>query len=125
VYFRLLADAVVLAHFAFVAFVIGGGFLAWRFPRVLIAHVPALLWGIWIELSGRICPLTPLENQLRERAGESGYAGGFIEHYLIPVLYPPGLTHEIQWVLAAALVAANAAAYAGLLVRYRKRARRA
>jgi Protein of Unknown function (DUF2784) len=118
-YFKLLADAVVLAHFAFVAFVVGGGFLTWRAPRVFIAHIPALLWGIWIELSGRICPLTPLENHLRERAGESGYAGGFIEHYVIPVLYPPGLTHEIQWVLAAVLVALNAVAYGGLAWRTR------
>lgn len=110
-YWKLSADAVVLAHFAFVAFVIGGGFLTWRYPLAAFAHVPALLWGIWIELSGWICPLTPLENDLRERAGQVGYQGGFIEHYIIPVLYPPGLTHEVQWVLAGLLIATNAAAY--------------
>jgi hypothetical protein len=124
-YWKLLADSVVLVHLAFVAFVIGGGFVAWRYPLVTLAHVPALLWGIWIEWSGRVCPLTPLENHLRERAGESGYPGGFIEHYVIPVLYPPGLTHEVQWVLGALLVAINVAAYAGILVRRRKRRRRA
>jgi len=116
---NLLADAVVLAHFAFVAFVIGGGFIAWRWPRVAIAHVPALLWGSWIELSGWICPLTPLENHLRERAGESAYSGGFVEHYIIPLLYPPGLTRQAQWALCAALIAINAVAYGGLLLQSR------
>jgi hypothetical protein len=120
-YWKLLADAVVLVHFAFVAFVIGGGVLAWRFPIVVLAHLPALLWGLWIEWSGWICPLTPLENQLRERAGEAGYAGGFIEHYIIPMLYPPGLTREVQWVLGAGLLAINAVAYARLLVKSRTR----
>ncbi len=120
-YWKLLADAVVLLHFAFVVFVIGGGFLAWRWRGAIIAHLPALLWGIWIELSGWICPLTPLENQLRERAGESGYQGGFIEHYIMPVLYPPGLTHPVQWVLGAALVAINVVAYGGLFVRRKRR----
>ena len=114
--FRVLADAVVLVHFAFILFVILGGFLAWRYRPVVLAHVPALIWGIWIELSGRICPLTPLENRLRERAGESGYTGGFVEHYVVPVIYPPALTHEVQWVLAGLLIAANVVAYS-LLIR--------
>jgi len=113
---KLLADALVLVHLAFVAFVVGGGFLAWRYRLIPIAHLPALAWGIWIEWSGWICPLTPLENHLRERAGQSGYSGGFIEHYIIPVLYPPGLTHEVQWVLAGLLAATNLAAY-GVLIR--------
>lgn len=117
--FRLLADAIVLAHFAFVAFVVAGGFLAWRYPRALLAHVPALLWGIWIEASGWVCPLTPLENHLRRLAGEAGYSGGFVEHYVIPVLYPLGLTRDIQWLLAAVLIALNAVAYGGLIVRRR------
>jgi hypothetical protein len=118
---KLLADAVVLAHLAFVVFVVSGGFLAWRYPRALSAHVPALLWGIWIEMSGMICPLTPLENHLRRLAGEAGYSGGFVEHYIIPVLYPLGLTRHIQWVLAAVLIALNALAYGGLVVRAPKR----
>jgi hypothetical protein len=116
-FWKLLADAIVLAHLAFVAFVIGGGFLAWRYRRVVFAHLPVLAWGIWIEWSGWICPLTPLENQLRERAGESGYQGGFIEHYIIPMLYPPGLTHEMQWVLGGALLAINAVAYGKLVMK--------
>jgi hypothetical protein len=120
-YFKALADAVLLAHLAFVLFVVAGGFLAWRYPRILLAHMPALVWGLWIEWSGAICPLTPLENHLRERAGQSGYPGGFIEHYIIPVIYPPGLTHEVQWVLGGALVAVNAVAYGWLVMRYRKR----
>ncbi len=117
---KLLADAVVLAHFAFVAFVVAGGFLTWRYPRALIAHLPALLWGIWIEASGMICPLTPFENHLRALAGEAGYPGGFVEHYVIPVLYPLGLTRHIQWLLAAVLIGLNIAAYGGLLLQSRK-----
>lgn len=117
---KLLADAVVLAHLGFVVFVVAGAFLAWRYPRVLFAHVPALLWGLWIEVSGMICPLTPLENHLRMLAGEAGYSGGFIEHYVIPVLYPLGLTRHIQWILAAVLIALNVVAYGGLLARARK-----
>ncbi len=119
----LLADAVVLAHLAFVVFVVAGAFLAWHYPRALFAHVPALLWGLWIEMSGTICPLTPLENHLRTLAGEAGYSGGFIEHYVIPVLYPLGLTRHVQWVLAAVLIALNVVAYGGLLARARKSAR--
>ena len=120
--FRVLADAVVLVHLAFVLFVIAGSFLAWRYRPVLLAHGPALIWGIWIELSGRICPLTPLENRLRERAGESGYTGGFVEHYVVPLIYPPALTHEVQWVLAGLLIAANVVAYGLLIRRAMKRA---
>jgi Protein of Unknown function (DUF2784) len=112
---RLLADAVVLAHLAFVVFVVGGGFLTWRWRLAALVHLPALLWGTWIELSGRICPLTPLENHLRALAGEAGYSGGFVEHYVLPVLYPPGLTHHTQWVLAGVLLVFNAVAYAGFL----------
>lgn len=119
-----LADAVVLLHLAFVAFAVGGGFLAWRWPRVLWLHVPALLWATWIELSGGICPLTPLENVLRRRAGEQGYEVGFIEHYLLPLLYPIGLTRETQWILAAGLIAVNVVAYAVIIRRARERALR-
>lgn len=114
---RVLADGVVLGHFAFVTFVVAGGFLAWRYPYAALAHVPALAWGFWIELTGRICPLTPLENHLRALAGEAGYRDGFIEHYVIPVLYPPGLTQRAQWVLAGVLLLANVVAYGGVLLR--------
>ena len=118
---RILADAVVLAHFGFVAFVVAGGFLAWRWRLAALAHLPALAWGTWIELSGDICPLTPLENRLRALAGEAGYTGGFVEHYVLPVLYPPGLTHHTQWVLAGVLLVLNLVAYGALLIRGRGR----
>ena len=111
----LLADGLVVIHFAFTAFVIFGGFLTWRWRWILFAHLPALAWGGWVEVSATICPLTPLENHLRRLAGESGYSGGFLAHYLVAVLYPPGLTWRIQWVLAAVLLALNAVAYGRLL----------
>lgn len=114
---RLLANLVVILHVAFVAFAVFGGFLAWRWRRIMFAQLPALAWGAYVELSGRICPLTPLENMLRARAGEAGYSGGFIEHYILPALYPAGLTAQIQWWLAAGLIAVNFLAYAGLLAR--------
>jgi hypothetical protein len=114
---RVLANLVVLLHVAFVAFAVFGGFLTWRWRALIFAQLPALAWGCWIELSGRICPLTPLENMLRSRAGDAGYSGGFIEHYIIPVLYPLGLTAYVQWWLAGLLLAVNLAAYAGLLLR--------
>lgn len=118
---QILADGVVTIHLAFVAFVIFGGFLAWRWPRAVAVHLPALAWGMWVELSGQICPLTYLENRLRLLAGEAGYHGGFIRHYLLPILYPPGLTRPDQWVLAGALFVVNALAYGRLLMRRRTR----
>ncbi len=119
-YWKLLADAIVVAHLAFIAFVVGGGFVAWRFRKAVLVHLPALAWGIWIEASGWICPLTPLENHLRELAGDAGYRGGFIEHYILPVVYPPGLTRDTQWTLAGVLIALNLLAYGGLVVRSRR-----
>ena len=119
----LLADSLVILHFAFTAFVIFGGFLTWRWPRVAFVHLPALAWGCWVEVSHSICPLTPLENHFRRLGGEAGYSGGFLAHYLVRVLYPPGLTWHIQWLLAAALIAINVIAYAGL-ARRRRSARR-
>src|SRR5262245_25332810 len=96
---RALADLTLLVHLGFVLFVALGGFALLRWPKVAWAHVPAALWGIYIEFSGRICPLTPLEVSLRERGGEQGYTGGFIEHYVSAWIYPDGLTREIQIVL--------------------------
>ena len=107
----LLADAVVLLHLGFILFALLGAALLPRWPRLAWLHGPALAWGTWIELSGGICPLTPLENRLRHAAGEQGYDGGFIAHYLLPLIYPAGLTREIQWVLAAVLLAVNALLY--------------
>ena len=110
--YRLLADGVVLVHALFVAFVVLGGFLALRWPRLVWVHVPAALWGVLIEFAGWICPLTPLENLLRARAGEAGYAGGFVDHYLLHALYPSGLTRGVQYVLGAFALAVNVLAYA-------------
>jgi Protein of Unknown function (DUF2784) len=109
--FRLLADGVVLVHVAFVAFVVAGGFLALRWRWLAWLHVPAALWGALIELGGWICPLTPLENALRRLAGEAGYRGGFIEHYVLPVLYPVHYTLTLRLVLAAVVVLLNGVAY--------------
>jgi hypothetical protein len=112
--YRLLADGVLLLHLAFIAFVVGGAFLAWRWPWIVLGHLPMFAWGVYIEVSGGLCPLTPLENHLRRLAGQQGYAGGFIEHYLVALVYPPGLTRDTQWVLAALLIAVNVVGYAGL-----------
>jgi len=115
----LLADGIVVFHFLFIAFVVAGGALCLRWPRLAWAHVPAACWGIVIELTGWICPLTPLENELRQAAGQAGYAGSFIAHYLLPIIYPPGLTRTTQLALAGALVAGNLACYGWLIHRHR------
>ena len=115
--YRLLADLVVLVHALFVAFVVLGGFLAWRWRRVAWLHVPAAVWGVLIEYAGWVCPLTPLENQFRTRAGLEGYPGGFVEHYLLPAIYPPGLTPRVQAILGTAVLAVNLFAYGVLLRR--------
>jgi hypothetical protein len=109
---RLLADAVVVLHLAFVAFVLFGGLLVLRRPRLAWVHVPAAVWGAWVEFRGLVCPLTPLENWLRLKAGGSGYGGGFVEHYLLSALYPAGLTRGGQIVLGVLVLAVNAAVYA-------------
>ena len=117
---RVLADAVLILHLLFVIFVVLGGWLvAWR-PKLIWAHLPVLAWGIWIEFSGAICPLTPLENSLRIRGGEAGYSGGFIEHYLTSFIYPEGLTRNTQLLLGGFLIAINLAAY-GMLWYWRSR----
>ena len=117
---RLAANAVVVFHLGFILFAVFGAWLAlWR-PRLAWLHLPALGWAVWIELSHRICPLTPLENALRRSAGEAGYGGGFIDHYLIPLIYPPGLQPQDQLWLAALLVVMNAGLYGTLLLRLRR-----
>ena len=118
---RLAADAVVALHVAFIAFACLGGLLAWRRLGYALAHLPALAWAAYVEFTGSICPLTPLENRLRERAGQSGYSGGFVEHYVMPILYPVGLTPQVQVWLGAFLVALNVAIYAVALWRWRRR----
>ena len=108
---RLLADAVLVLHLAFVVFVVLGGLLVLRAPRLAWLHLPAAAWGAIIELFGFVCPLTPLENRLRRLGGEETYSGGFIEHYVASLLYPQGLTRGIQYVLAAFVIAVNVAIY--------------
>jgi len=118
--YRLLADLLVLLHAAFAVFTVIGGLLAFRWPRVILLHLPAALWGAWIELSGGICPLTPLENRLREAAGGRGYSGDFIEHYLLPALYPDRLTRNIQFLLAGLVIVMNLVVYSALWRRHRR-----
>ena len=118
--YRLLADAIVVFHAAFVVFVVVGGWLVVRWPRVALIHIPAAIWGALIEVAGWVCPLTPLENYLRGRAGEMGYAGGFVEHYVLRALYPEGLTPTIQWGLGLFVIVVNMAAY-GYVLRSRRR----
>jgi hypothetical protein len=108
---RLLADLIVLVHFGFVLFVIAGGLLALRWPAARWVHLPAAVWGGWIEFTGGICPLTPLENALRQRAGDAPYAGDFVSHYVLPVLYPSGLTRPTQLVLGLLVVGVNVGVY--------------
>jgi hypothetical protein len=121
--YRVLADLVVGVHGLFVAFVVVGGLLALRWPRVAAVHLPAAVWGALIEFQGWICPLTPLEQSLRAAAGEAGYRGGFLEHYLLPVLYPAGLTRGVQVVLGSLVILVNLVVY-GVLLHRRRRARR-
>lgn len=119
--YQRLADLVTLLHLAFVAFVVLGGLLAFRWPRVVWAHVPAALWGAFIEFSGRICPLTPLEIWLRRRGGAEGYSGGFVEQYVIPILYPADLTTDIQILLGVVVTTINGIVYGLLLARHLRR----
>ncbi len=118
---RLLADAVLVLHLGFILFVVLGGFLVLRRPRLAWLHVPVFLWGAAIEFGGWVCPLTPLEKWLRERGGEVAYAGGFVEHYVTALIYPAGLTRNIQLLIGAGVLAINAVIY--LKLRQRRRAR--
>ena len=118
---RLIADVLVVAHLAFVAFVVAGGLLLLRWPRLAWLHLPAVAWGAYAEITATLCPLTPLENDFRRRAGEGGYEGGFIEHYLLPLLYPAGLTPRHQLWLGTVVVGLNLVVYAAVVVRARRR----
>ena len=122
--FRLAADAVALLHLAFVLFVVGGGLLVWRWPWLAWLHLPAVAWGALIEFTGWMCPLTPLEQHLRQIVGQAGYAGGFMDHYLRALLYPAGLTREAQWALGAGVLVINGAVYGLLLGRWARSAGR-
>jgi hypothetical protein len=117
---RFLADVVIAVHVAFVAFVLLGGLLAMRWPKVAWVHLPCAVYGAAIELGQWICPLTPLENELRRRGGEAGYRGGFVEHYIVPLLYPAPLTPTVSSVLAGVVVVVNVGVYVAVLVRRRR-----
>ena len=119
-----LADLVVLAHLTFIAFVVIGGVLVRWFPWAAIAHLPAFAWAAYVMFTGTICPLTPLEVSLRQSAGQAGYQSGFIEHYIVPVIYPPGLTRTMQVAIGVAVVAFNAGVYGWVLYVRRSRSRR-
>jgi hypothetical protein len=121
---RLAANAIVLLHLAFLVFVVLGGFIALRWRWVAWAHIPAVLWGAAVEFGGWICPLTPLENFLRQRGGETAYEGTFITHYVLPVLYPAGLTRRWQVILGASALGANLILY-GFILRARRLGRAA
>ena len=114
-----LADLVVGVHFLFVLFVVLGGLLVLRWPRVAYLHIPAAAYGAALEFAGWICPLTPLEQWLRRQAGSSAYSGGFIEHYILPILYPSALTRDIQLALGALVLTVNLVIYAYVLRRRR------
>lgn len=123
--YSLAAGLVVALHAAFVVFVVAGGLLVLRWPRVAWLHLPAAVWGAMIEFRGWVCPLTPLEQMLWEKAGRQGYTGGFIEHYLVPVLYPSGLTRSTQIALGVLVVSINVAVYAAAIIAAVRRGRRA
>ena len=116
--YGLLADFVLVAHAGFVLFAAFGGLLALRWRGVVWVHLPAVAWGGYVEVAGRVCPLTPLENRLRAAAGEAGYEGGFVEHYLLPVLYPGALTPAVQLALGLTVILINAGIYAAVLRRH-------
>jgi hypothetical protein len=116
----VLADGVLVLHGLFIVWAALGALAVWRWPRLALLHLPALAWAVWIEASGGVCPLTPLENSLRRAAGQAGYSGGFIDHYLGGVIYPAGLTRQTQWLVAGALLLINLVAY-GLIIRRARR----
>lgn len=111
-FYRFAAEAVLLLHLTFIAFVLAGAALAAHRRWYIVVHLPATAWGMYVELSGRICPLTYAENFLRIKAGQSGYSESFIEHYLLAIIYPAGLTRDIQFLLAGVVAVVNVAIYA-------------
>lgn len=115
-----LADAVLLLHGLFILFVVAGGALVWRWPMAALLHLPAVAWAAWISWAGGVCPLTPLENSLRRAAGQAGYEGGFVAHYLPGLIYPEALTRELEIGVGVFVTLLNVGVYA-LLLRRRRR----
>jgi len=118
--YNLLADVIVLAHFLFIAFVICGGFLVIRWPRVAFVHLPAAIWGAVVEIFGWVCPLTPLENNFRLLAGNSSYSGDFVARYLIPLIYPENLTTTIQQLFGGVVITVNMIIYTIAVRKHKK-----
>ena len=118
--YRILADALVVAHFLFIVYAVAGGLLVIKWGWTVALHIPVFLWGVLVETFGWICPLTPLENDLRTAAGLAGYSGSFIDHYLIPIVYPENLTRPIQWLLAGLLLLVNVIIYGIVIHKYRR-----
>lgn len=117
--YRILADAVLILHLGFILFVVLGGLLVLRWPKLAWVHLPVAAYGVLIELIGWICPLTPLENRLRRLGGGAGFEGGFVEHYLVPIIYPHTLTHELQIALGLGVLLINGIVYSVVLRRRR------
>ncbi len=117
--YQFLADTVVIVHAAFVVFVVLGAFLVLFWKKVAFFHLPSVAWAAFIEFSGRICPLTPLENLFREKGGAPVYADGFIEHYIIPVLYPEILTRQLQIIFGVLVIIINLTVYGSVYFRFR------
>jgi hypothetical protein len=120
VLYHFAADGVLIVHLGFVLFVMAGGLLVLRWTRLAWLHVPAVVWGAFVEFTGRICPLTPLEVALRHSAGDTGYAGDFIEHYIVSLLYPDGLIRGTQTTLGVLVVAVNLLIYVAAAMRGRR-----
>jgi len=120
-FYRLAADAVVLLHLGFVVFVVAGGLLVFRWRRVALLHLPAVVWAVLLEFRGWLCPLTPLELSLRASGGQAGYSGGFVEHYILPVLYPAELDSTLQIALGSFVIVINVVLYSWLLWRLKNR----
>jgi hypothetical protein len=121
--YRSMADLILLSHFAFALFALFGGLLVLRYRKLLWLHLAALLWAVVVQWANLVCPLTPLENLLRQYGGQTGYEAGFIEHYVSMLLYPDNLTLELRYVLGLVLIAVNAAIY-GYILMSRRRSRR-
>ena len=122
-YFRFAADGILLLHLFFILFALFGGVLATRWRWMPLVHIPMAAWAFFVELTGRICPLTYLENNFRMKAGQAGYTESFIEHYLLDVIYPSGLTREVQFLLAATVILVNLGIYAWPVMRRRSQRR--
>ncbi|MBV4458895.1 DUF2784 domain-containing protein [Pseudomonas sp. COR58] len=119
--YRIAADGLVLFHLLFILFVLFGGLLALRWRRLIWLHLPAATWGVLVEVLHLTCPLTHWENLMRHAAGQTEYAGGFIEHYIWPIIYPAGLTPQIQLALGSVVLAVNLLVYGRLIRRWQRR----